>query len=329
MNNEDRFYIIGVDGGASKTRGILFTGEGKTIASIIDKGSNLSIDGEVASTCIYDIINNLCSAADIPIDYVDAIGLGLAGSSNQDGRDMVFGKLDNLKLSQRTIIMNDAEAAFVLGCPGDFGILVTVGTGIICMSRNLEGKSIRQAGQGHDKGDIGSGYWMGRQAILNLTLNETSVLGDQDLEEIMSVFLNHVEAEEFQPAIEKLNESTDAVYIIAGIAESIINLAENGNEIALSIIQEATHAVAEYILALTDELNYNENHLVLSGNGSVISNDYFRNSVNDELRFNFPNIKWAFSSISPAYGAGILAAKIHDVDVKVSDIIKGDALAPA
>ena len=36
MNKEDRFYIIGVDGGASKTRGILFTDQGETIASIID-----------------------------------------------------------------------------------------------------------------------------------------------------------------------------------------------------------------------------------------------------------------------------------------------------
>ncbi|HIG51738.1 MAG TPA: hypothetical protein EYQ17_05660 [Candidatus Marinimicrobia bacterium] len=326
---EDRFYIIGVDGGASKTRGILFTDEGDTIASIIDKGTNLSVNGEVASTRIHDIINNLCNAADIPIEYVDAIGLGLAGSSNQEGRDMVFGKLDNLKLSQRTIIMNDAEAAFILGCPGDFGILVTVGTGVICMSRNTDGKSIRQAGKGHDQGDMGSGYWIGRQALLNLTLNETSVLGDQDLEEIMSVFLTHVNDDDFQVALEKLNESDEAVFIIAGIAESIIGLAEKGNEVALSIIQEATHAVSEYIIALTDDLGYNESQIVLSGNGSVIRNDFFRNSLNDDLRFNFPNIKWIFSSISPAYGAGILAAKIYDVDVKVSDIIKGNTLAPA
>ena len=36
MNNEDKYYIIGVDGGASNTRGILFTDAGETIASIID-----------------------------------------------------------------------------------------------------------------------------------------------------------------------------------------------------------------------------------------------------------------------------------------------------
>ena len=329
MKIEDRFYIIGVDGGASKTRGILFTSEGETIASIIEKGSNISVNGEVAATRINDVINNLCSAADIPLEYVDAIGLGLAGSSSQDGRDMVFGMLDNIKLSQRTIIMNDDEAAFILGCPGDFGILVTVGTGVNCMSRNTEGKTIRMAGKGHDQGDMGSGYWIGRQALLNLTLNETSVLGDKDLEDIMSVFLKHVDEEEYQTAMENLNENVDAVSIIAGITEAIIGLAEKGNEVALSVLQEATHAVSGYIITLTDELDYSENHIVLSGNGSVIRNDFFRNSLNDELRFNFPDIKWTFSSISPAYGAGILAAKIYDVHVKVSDIVKGDALAPA
>ena len=72
MTIEDRFYIIGVDGGASKTRGILFTSEGETIASIIEKGSNISVNGEVAATRINDVINNLCSAADIPLEYVDA-----------------------------------------------------------------------------------------------------------------------------------------------------------------------------------------------------------------------------------------------------------------
>ena len=328
MTQEDRFYIIGVDGGASKTQGILFTETGTTLASVRAKGSNLVLYSEAADR-IYQIINNLCSEAQIPIEHVDAVGLGLAGCSSQDDRDVVFGKMDKINLSKRTIIMNDAEAAYNLSCPGDFGILVTVGTGVICISKNCKGETIREAGKGHEQGDMGSGYWIGRQAILNLTLNETSVIGDHDLEEIMTVFLAHVDEIEFQPAIENLNGNEDAVFIIAGLAESIIGLAEDGNEIALSVIQEATHIVAGYILALTDKLEYNEDKIILAGNGSVIRNDFFRKSLNEELQFNFPEIKWIFSSISPAYGAGILAARIYDVEVKVSDILKGNAIVPA
>ena len=113
------------------------------------------------------------------------------------------------------------------------------------------------------------------------------------------------------------------------MAEAIIGLAERENEIALSVVQEATHNVAEYILTLTDKLDYKENNIVLAGNGSVIRNDFFRKSLNDELQFNFSEIKWIFSSISPAYGAGILAARLHDVTVSVSDILKGDLFVSA
>ena len=145
----------------------------------------------------------------------------------------------------------------------------------------------------------------------------------------MGVFLTHVDEEEFQPAIENLNENEETVFIIAGMAEHIINLAEKGNEIALSVVQEATHAVADYILALADRLRYTEKNIVLAGNGSIIKNDFFRQSLNDEIRFNFPEIKWTFSTISPAYGAGIMAARLHDVEVNISDILKGDILVPA
>jgi N-acetylglucosamine kinase-like BadF-type ATPase len=187
---------------------------------------------------------------------------------------------------------------------------VTVGTGVICLSRNSHGKTIRVAGLGHDAGDIGSGYWMGKQAIMNLTLNESSIMGDKYLEEIMDIFLHFVNEDDFQMALENLQNSKDSIQIIAQLAAPLIQLAEAGNNVALSVVQEATHAVANYITSLADELNYSKNHIVLAGNGSVIRNDYFRASINDELRFQFPDIKWIFSAISPAYGAGLMAARL-------------------
>ena len=205
---------------------------------------------------------------------------------------------------------------------------MTVGTGVICLSRR-NGKIIREAGKGHDKGDIGSGYWIGRQAILNLTLNETSVIGDPDLESIMAIFMTYVDGQEFQSCLEKLYQRDDAVTIIAGLAQHIISLAEKGNKIAVAIVQEATHAIADYILTIIDALGYNNNNLILAGNGSVIRNDFFRSSLNDELRFHFPELKWIFSALSPAYGAAILAARIYDIEVNISEILKGDFFVPA
>ena len=60
MTQHDRFYIIGVDGGASKTQGLLFTETGDTLSSAIEKGSNLTLYSDVAAGRIQHIINNLC-----------------------------------------------------------------------------------------------------------------------------------------------------------------------------------------------------------------------------------------------------------------------------
>ena len=130
-------------------------------------------------------------------------------------------------------------------------------------------------------------------------------------------------------ALENLQGTQESVRIIASLAVSIIKLAQTGNTVALSVVQEATHAVANYIISLTDELNYSKKHIVLAGNGSVIRNDFFRDSLNDELRFQFPDIKWIFSSISPAYGAGILAARLYGIDLQIGDILKGNVFAEA
>ena len=329
MIMNDRFYIIGVDGGASKTRGILMNEKGETLATAFDKGSNLAVYGERAAERIINIISNLCQSSKISIDMVAAVGLGLAGASNLDGRDQVFRKLDALNLSKQTLIANDAEVAYEINCPGDFGILVTVGTGVICLSHTKQGQIIRIAGLGHEEGDIGSGYWMGKQALINLTLNESSVIGDKYLEEIMDIFLQSVSEVDFQTALENIQESEDSVQIIAQMAEPVIQLAEEGNNVALSVVQESTHAVANYIILLSEKLNYSQKNIVLAGNGSIIRNDYFRSSINDELRFQFSDIKWTFSAISPAYGAGLMAARLHGIDVEISDILKGDALAAA
>ena len=329
MIKNDGYYIIGIDGGASKTQGILINENGETLATAFEKGTNLAVYGDTAAERIIHIINNLCQIAKIPFDLVDVVGLGLAGASNQDGRDHVFRKLDALNLSKRALISNDAEAAYEINCPGDFGILETVGTGVICITRNSKGKTIRIAGKGHDKGDIGSGYWMGKQAIVNLALNESSVIGDKHLEEIMNVFLESFDEDNFQTALNNIQESRDSIQNIAKLAAPIIQLAQGGNTVALSVMQEATHAVANYITTLTDELNYSNKNIVLAGNGSVIRNDYFRGSLNDELRFQFSDIKWTFSTISPAYGASLMVARMYNIEVEISDILRGDALAAA
>ncbi len=328
-NSEDSYYIVGVDGGATSSRGVLFNELGETIAISYEKGTNLSVYKELAAQRISNLINDLCDQAKIANDTIDSVGLGLAAASDKDGRDLVFKELDKLGLAQRTLILNDAEAAYELSCPGDFGVLVTVGTGVICIVKKPDGKVYRSAGKGHFEGDIGSGYWIGRQAIMHLAANETSVVGDAELIELQDILLMVTEEEVFSNAIEKLSNDDNSLSMIASMAKHVISCAETGNELALSIVQEATKSVSEYLIDLLHEVGYKEKSVVLAGNGSVIRNAFYRKTLNDALQFDFSDIKWTFSELSPAYGAGLLSAKLHDITILPSDILKGEYLATA
>ena len=152
-------------------------------------------------------------------------------------------------------------------------------------------------------------------------------LGDKDLEQIMDVFLENNRQDNFLKALTKIKEDSDSIRKIASLTKPIIELAQKGNNTALAIVQEASHYVANYILSTIEELNYINDNLILAGNGSVIRNEYFRNSVNDELKFHFKDIKWTFSTISPAYGAAIMASRLFaNLEISIKDIIAGDAL---
>ena len=49
MIKNDGYYIIGIDGGASKTRGILINEKGETLSTAFNKGTNLAVYGETAA----------------------------------------------------------------------------------------------------------------------------------------------------------------------------------------------------------------------------------------------------------------------------------------
>ena len=53
-----------------------------------------------------------------------------------------------------------------------------------------------------------------------------------------------------------LLDEKQSVYKIALLSKDIIDLAERGNDVALSIIQEATRNIGDYIINLLDKLTY-------------------------------------------------------------------------
>ena len=319
---------FGLDGGASSTRAILIDEDGKTLnKKKLNKGTNLKVYEGLANQRISDLILSLCNDISISIEDISAFGFGLAAVSYERGRELLFKELDRLNIAERSVLINDAEAAYKICCQDDVGILVTVGTGVICIAKNSSGDFVRIAGKGHDKTDIGSGYWIGKEVLLKLAFNEAIINEEPDLLELNNLICDKFNKNNFQDALNYISEDQNSLKLKASIAKEVLSIS-NKNEIALSILQEATYNVSDYIIDLNQMLDYdNSNELILFANGSIINSPIYRKSLNDSLSFHYSNINWISSKISAAYGSAMIASLSKDkVVIKVQDIIKGDYL---
>ena len=315
-------YIIGIDGGGSSTEGIIFTTDGNTLAKLIVEGTNLYVYKENSVKSLIKLIDALLEKANINYSDISALGFGLSGVSDLSMRDFLLRELDKLSIGDRSLVVSDIETAYQMLCPKGHGILVSIGTGIVCMGRNEDGRSIKVAGKGYDKGDIGSGYWIGKKTINYILLNQSSLEIDNDMKEIFDLVKKMFNISNINLLNEVFEDDGDVVYKTASLAKGIIKLASDGNDIALAILQEATTNVSEYIIYLIDEIGYEKNNIMISGHGSIIKNDFYRKLLNDALRFDLNNIHWVLSDISTAYIAGVLSAKCRNIKISINDVVK-------
>ena len=313
-------YIIGIDGGASNTLGVLLDSSGNTLGVNSQVGTNLTINPEGVPQIIFRLIKELCLNAEISLNDISAIGLGLAGASSDEGREMLFKLLDQERLTNKTIVCSDAEAAYKIVCPTNYGIMISVGTGIICYGKNIHGKSYRTAGLGHDV-DKGSGYWIGEQLLWQLSLNESAEISDHESIELSHILSKKVQDVSVDHGINSIINSEDKVMQTAALAEDVCRLAENENDLALGIILEATREAAEYIIQLKEIMNFDDSELILYGNGGLLENKFFRQNIVKALMFDFKSVTWALSQLSPAYGASLIAAELHEIPLSFQDIV--------
>ena len=161
-------YILGIDGGGSKTVCILMNDTHQVLGRGQAGAANYqSIGIEAAFTSIQSAIYEAVKL--IKTIEINAICLGLAGVGRPEDIEVVtriIEQLINVKTLPITwnlqpsniVICNDALIALVGGIGHPVGIVAAVGTGSIVFGRNHQGKTKRVGGWGYILGDEGSAY---------------------------------------------------------------------------------------------------------------------------------------------------------------------------
>lgn len=157
-------HVLGIDAGGTKTVCYLADGEGRVLGEGRSSGANLHAHGELeVEKVLHAVIEQaLGEQAMRP----DAVCVGVAGVDRHEDDRLMRGIMRRLGLGAQTLIVNDALVALVAGVGDEPGVVLIAGTGSIAYGVNQDNVAARAGGWGHVLGDEGSGYWIGREALM-------------------------------------------------------------------------------------------------------------------------------------------------------------------
>ena len=169
--SEQRRFVIGVDGGGTKTNAILVGLDGTVYAEAAGGPTNLATVGTAkAAQVLLDLFLECCATAKAEPELLQNVVLGLAGAGRPavraDLTDKLLAAAAKKKFPLKSIVVEtDARIALEAAFAGGPGVALIAGTGSIALYRTEDGKYLRAGGWGHVLGDEGSGYAIGRDGL--------------------------------------------------------------------------------------------------------------------------------------------------------------------
>lgn len=304
-------YVIGLDGGGTKTAAELCDTAGKVLATTSGGPSNFQVIGtDQAARTIVDLIETCCHSVGCPIGDIGSVVAGLTGAGRVFDQERmskaVRGEAVRRGLKLRKVgIESDARIALEAAFSGDPGIIVIAGTGSIVFGKSARGKILRSGGWGRVIGDEGSGYALG----LELYRAVAAELDGRGKKTKLRALLAKATGQKSQPDIIRAiyHEGFD----VASVAPLVTKAAAGRDPVARGIIHHAAEALVGVIEPVVQALGSRARGsapVPLVFIGSVLtSKNEFSTAVRRDLRKRCPQVAVHRPDASPVHGASLLA----------------------
>lgn len=301
-------YILGVDGGGSKTTVQIADTSGKVISQAVSGSSSyksVGINRAIGNlnTAVFDAVKKLKVTRDI---YFISSCFGFAGNdAGEDSktyRKIVFNdKLNSYLNPKGTIICNDTRIGLESGSESKNKIIIIAGAGSNCFGINEDGKQAGASGWDFILADEGSGYSVGLKA-LKAIVKAYDGRGEKTL--LSKTILEELNLNEIPDLIKWAYGRLFPKDKISALAETVSNTAKMGDKVSIDILAEEAEEAVISVTTVADRLGFKDKafDLVLVG-GLFKCKEYFKNILINRLRENFPKIKSMPLVGNPAGGA--------------------------
>jgi N-acetylglucosamine kinase-like BadF-type ATPase len=236
-------FVLGIDGGATKTlaalldleRGTLHLGQaGPSNEDAV--GTGRAVDALLAAA------EEAIGRAGIDGERLDAEVIALAGTDT----DAVTRHVRAAR-SEDWLVVNDVVAAWATATEAQPGVGVISGTGSNVFGVGFDGRSWRAGGWGHQLGDEGSGYWFGTESI-KAALRDREASGPETaLSEAAVEFFGVASVEALAALVYSKPLSKGE---IAAFAIETAKLAAAGDAVACEIYRRGAELLGEQVAAV-------------------------------------------------------------------------------
>lgn len=308
MKRKNQKYVIGVDGGGTKTLAALADLEGE-ILKVTKSGpaSPRNIGIKKTAENVAKAISRVLK--EVKKGKILSTFIGLPSLEKEEYRikkdEIKKEILKHKKVSKikkgKVIIDSDQIVAFRSGTDEKEGIVLIAGTGCVCHGwRRM--KDIKTSGWGYFN-DEGSGFWVGQRGFQAI-LKDLDGRGKKTL--ITKLVFKKWKLKNKEDLLRKVY-SKDFVSYIASMSGIIDEAAEKGDEIASSIMKEAGKELVLSTITVIKELNFTKEKFPLILVGKMFNSKIISNILKKEIKKSTPKVEFILPKEEPVMGAVKLA----------------------
>jgi glucosamine kinase len=244
-------YMLGVDGGATKTlAAVLDVQEGVVHLAQGGPSNEDAIGARAAADALTDVADAALGRARIAADELAAAVLAVAGTDT----DAIVRQVHSAH-SDEWIVVNDVVGAWAVATDAKPGIGAISGTGSNVFGVGEDGRGWRVGGWGHLLGDEGGGYWLGTESI-RAALRDRDGSGEQTALSDAAVEFFGVPSVEALAALVYSKPLTKAE--IAAFAVRTCALAGDGDAVARELYERGARELAAQIATVARHTGLDE-----------------------------------------------------------------------
>lgn len=303
-------YVIGVDGGGTKTIIALADLNKKIVA--VEKGGpssprNLGVKKAVfnIAEAIYLILKKTRKDDKIVSTFIALPALEEEYKFRKEEIKKEILKQNKIsKIFEGDIIIgSDQIAAFRSGADGKDGVILIAGTGCVAHGWRKE-KEAKASGWGW-LADEGSAFWVGQKA-LQAIFKDLDGRGKRT--SLAKVCFEKFGIKEKEDLLKKIygEKPTKIVPLFSILCDEA---AKKNDIVAKRILIEAGGEAAKAAIAAVKNLDFKNKKFPLVLVGGMFKSDIFLNAVKKEIRKTAPNAKFILPKNEPVFGAVKLAVE--------------------